>query len=69
MNVIAAVVIGFNMVGSKQHEGRKKNLDNTLEKLKDSQFGCNSRATTTGSIFGYSLFFVRSRFRSAPAFY
>ena len=69
MNVIAAVVIGFNMVGTKQHEGGMKNMDNTLAKLKDSQFGCKSRATTTGGIFGYSLFLCTEQVSPCSGFY
>ena len=48
MSVIVVVVIGFIMVGTKQHENVTTIRRQAFVKLKDCQFGCNSRATTKG---------------------
>ena len=50
MSVIVVVVIGFIMVGTKQHENVTTIRRQAFVKLKDCQFGCNSRATTKGAV-------------------
>lgn len=53
MEVNVVVVIGFNMVGTKQHEMLRAIRTIHGQSLKitnsgDNQFGCNSRTTTKG---------------------
>ena len=49
MEASVIVVIGFNMVGTKNTRSEKQK-NYTQAKLKDSQFGCNSRATAKGHL-------------------